>query len=71
MERLQEPMGKLQSMDCSVQDMPTSKAAQRSYEAVMAEMQQYEKALVQDWCGQVCCTAGSVLLNHHWQPSTA
>lgn len=53
MERLQEPMGKLQSMDAVVQDMPAFKSAQHSYEAVMAEMQQYEKALVQDWCSQV------------------
>eukprot|EP00878_Enallax_costatus_P014708 GHUV01015385.1.p1 GENE.GHUV01015385.1~~GHUV01015385.1.p1 ORF type:complete len:890 (+),score=327.73 GHUV01015385.1:1824-4493(+) len=61
MERLQEPMGKLQSMDASVQEMPAFKAAQHSYEAVMAEMQQYEKALVQDWCSQVDTTSESKL----------
>eukprot|EP00878_Enallax_costatus_P030099 GHUV01032734.1.p2 GENE.GHUV01032734.1~~GHUV01032734.1.p2 ORF type:complete len:143 (-),score=36.64 GHUV01032734.1:204-632(-) len=63
MERLQEPMGKLQSMDASVQEMPAFKAAQHSYEAVMAEMQQYEKALVQDWCSQVRYGMGHKLLS--------
>lgn len=52
MERLQEPMSKLQSMD-SVLELPAFKAAQHSYESLMAEMQQYEKALVEDWCAQV------------------
>lgn len=54
MERLQEPMSKLLTMDSTVLEMPVFKAAQHSYHTVMAEMQQYEQALVQDWCAQVC-----------------
>jgi hypothetical protein len=52
MERLQQPMGKLQSME-AVLELPSFKAAQHSYESLMADMQQYEKALAEDWCGQV------------------
>jgi hypothetical protein len=54
MERLQEPMNKLLSMDRSVLDLAAFRAAQQKFELVMAEMQQYEAALVEDWCSQVC-----------------
>eukprot|EP00879_Flechtneria_rotunda_P005416 GHRR01005708.1.p1 GENE.GHRR01005708.1~~GHRR01005708.1.p1 ORF type:complete len:1495 (+),score=578.36 GHRR01005708.1:300-4784(+) len=61
MERLQEPMGKLQSLDKSVQEMPAFKNVQHSYDTVMAEMQQYEAVLVQDWCAQVASTSDAKL----------
>jgi hypothetical protein len=62
MERLQEPMGKLQSME-AVLELPSFKAAQHSYESLMADMQQYEQALVADWCGQVSTACG-----HYYVP---
>ncbi|KAF6251999.1 flagellar outer dynein arm heavy chain beta [Scenedesmus sp. NREL 46B-D3] len=37
------------------------KAAQHSYEGLMADMQQYEQALVEDWCGQVASTSDEKL----------
>jgi hypothetical protein len=52
-ERLQDPMSKLLAMDRSVLELPAFSAAQQRFEAVMAEMQQYEATLVQDWCSQV------------------
>lgn len=52
-ERLHEPMDKLSSMDRSVTDLPAFRAALDKYDAVMAEMDQYEAALVADWCSQV------------------
>lgn len=61
MERLQEPMGKLQSME-AVLELASFKAAQHSYESLMADMQQYEQALVGDWCGQVSNGISSTIL---------
>jgi hypothetical protein len=37
----------------AVLQLPSFEAAQHSYESLMADMQQYEQALVEDWCGQV------------------
>jgi hypothetical protein len=53
-------MGKLQAMDKAVTDMPAFKAAQHSYDSLMSEMQQYEAALVEDWCSQVRSTGWHV-----------
>lgn len=58
MERLQEPLNKLLSMDRSVLELPAFRAAYEKCESVLAEMQQYEASLVGDWCSQVrklCC----------------
>lgn len=69
-ERLQDPMTRLLAMDRNVLELPAFSAAQQRFEAVMAEMQQYEATLVQDWCSQVgswadvacvCVTDGCVL----------
>lgn len=60
-ERLQEPMNKMLSMDRNVLDLAAFRAAQQKFESVMAEMQEYETALVEDWCSQVGTTAATTL----------
>lgn len=52
-ERLQEPMDKLLGLDRSTLELPAFRSAQHKFEVVMAEMQQFEAGLVQDWCEQV------------------
>jgi hypothetical protein len=56
-------MNKLLSMDRSVLDLAAFRAAQQKFESVMAEMQQYEAALVEDWCSQVCTAQLPFLLD--------
>lgn len=46
-------MNKLLSMDRSVLDLPAFRTAHEKFDSVMAEMQQYEARLVEDWCSQV------------------
>jgi dynein heavy chain len=60
-ERLQEPMQKLLAMDRSVLELPAFAAAEQKYEGVMAELAQYEAALVADWCQQVASTTDAKL----------
>jgi hypothetical protein len=52
-ERLQEPMVKLQSLDKSVLDSTVGSNIQKQYDALMKNMQEYELAIVEDWCAQV------------------
>lgn len=59
MERIQEPMSKLQGMHNSVLESPDARDIQHTYDTLMAAMQEYESIIVQDWCKQVCCHVGA------------
>jgi dynein heavy chain len=61
MERIQEPMVKLQSLDRSVMESPAAKGVQQSFDGLMALMKEYEAAIIQDWCNQVAATSDEKL----------
>ncbi len=53
MERIQEPMSKLQAMGPVLLESPQGVEVQHNYDGLMAAMQEYERIIVEDWCQQV------------------
>jgi hypothetical protein len=56
LERIEEPMNKLRTMNKSVMDTEEANDIQKLYTSLTASMADYERAAVNAWCQQVCTT---------------
>lgn len=61
MERISEPMSKLQTLNKMVLDSDLAREIQRTYDNLWAEMLEYRKRAVDAWCEQVAATSDEKL----------
>ena len=60
-ERIDEPMQKLKSLNKMVQETDLAKEIQASYDALMKEMAEYQGKAIAAWCEQVAATSDEKL----------
>lgn len=53
MERIEEPMSKLRTMNKSVLESEEAKDVHNLYNSLMTSMAEYEQTKIKEWCSQV------------------